>query len=130
MALIFHAILRGNPSNPAAPKRFFVVLKRIGLVKEKQIARQLADETTLNPKEAEFAIEQLKKVLLANLLNGYSVQLGDWGSFHVSVNSEGSDTKEGATADKITRVIIRFLAGEELRNAISKAQFLPYEKLG
>jgi nucleoid DNA-binding protein len=75
-------------------------------------------------------MEQFKKVLLVNLLAGYSVQLGDWGSFHLAVNSKGADTREEATAELITRIISRFTAGEEFRNAIRKAQFVPWENLG
>jgi nucleoid DNA-binding protein len=68
--------------------------------------------------------------MLFNLLNGYSVQLGDWGSFHLAVHSEGSDTEEEATAEKVTRIFTRFVPGAEFRDAIQKAQFLPFDKLG
>ena len=52
MALFFKRVQRVNPSNPAAPKRWYPILKSIGLVKEKEVAKMLAVETTLNPKEA------------------------------------------------------------------------------
>jgi nucleoid DNA-binding protein len=43
---------------------------------KKEVAKEIADETTLNPKEAEIALDQLQKVLIRNLLAGNSVQLG------------------------------------------------------
>jgi hypothetical protein len=61
MALFFNRSERGNPGNPSAPKKWYLILKSLGLIKEKQIARQISDETTLNPKEAEIALSQQKK---------------------------------------------------------------------
>jgi predicted histone-like DNA-binding protein len=129
MSLIYHRILRGSLKDPEAPKKWYVVLKRIGMIREKEIAKELADETTLNPMEAAMAVYLFKKVLIAKLLSGYSVQLGEVGSFYLNVNSEGADTKEEATAEKVTRVNVRFYPGKELKAAIRKAHFIPYERL-
>jgi len=58
--------------------RFFV------RVKEREIAKQIADETTLNPKEAEMAVSQLLKVVVNILLHGGTVQLGSLCLFRVT----------------------------------------------
>ncbi len=57
------------------------------MVREKEVAKLLADETTLNPKEAEFAIAQLQKVVINLLLNGNTVQLGDLGGFRITLHT-------------------------------------------
>lgn len=54
-----------------------MVLRSVSKVNEKQVAQRIADESTLNPKEAEMAIYQLLKVLKLELLNGNTVELGD-----------------------------------------------------
>jgi nucleoid DNA-binding protein len=56
------------------------VLKSTGLVKEREVARLLSEETTLNPKEAEMAVYQLLKVVVRLLPDGHTVQLGVPGS--------------------------------------------------
>lgn len=48
---------------------------------EHEVAKLVADETTLNPKEAEKAVYQLEKVMERLLLDGHTVQLGELGSF-------------------------------------------------
>ncbi len=68
----------------------------------------ISDETTLKRKEAEMALDQLQKVLIRLLLDGHTVQLGDWGSFHLTCNSKGSETKEEVTANSIDNLNIRF----------------------
>ena len=129
MAILFNKIQRLNPQNPGAEKKWYPSLKMLKRISEKEAAKQIADETTLNRKEAEMAISQFQKVLIANLLSGYSVQLGDWGSFYLSCNSEGSATKEEATATKIKNLNIRFVPGKELKDALKTASFIPVESM-
>lgn len=122
MALFFRKVQRQNPADKSAPKLWYAVLKRIGMVKEKQVAKQIADETTLNPKEAELAIGQLPKVVLNNLLAGYTVQLGELGSFRLTVQSKGSETEEGVSARNVKKVNLRFTPSESFSEAIQKAE--------
>ena len=128
MAIFFNKVERPVPGGSGA-RKWYGVLKTIRMAGQKEVARQIADETTLNPKEAEMALDQLKKVLIYLLLNGQSVQLGDWGSFRLTCNSTGHETKGGVTANSIRKLNIRFTAGKELRDALSGAQFLPVENL-
>lgn len=123
MALIYNKVQRRNPQDKNAPAKWYPVLKTTYMVREKEVAKQIADETTLNPKEAEMALSQLQKIMIRTLLNGQSIQLGDWGSFHLSLHTEGSDTEAEATAAKVKKIHIRFLAGKELKEAVSKATF-------
>ncbi|GHV43448.1 DNA-binding protein [Bacteroidia bacterium] len=123
MALFFNKIERGNPSNPQAAKQWYPVLKSTGLVKEKEVAKLLADETTLNPKEAEMAVAQLMKVVTALLLNGNTVQLGELGSFRVTANCKGVATEAEVTAQLINKVKVRFSESESLKDAMKKATF-------
>jgi predicted histone-like DNA-binding protein len=129
MSLLFNKVERGNPADPVAPKLWYPILKSMGLVREKEVARRVADETTLNPKEAEFAVAQLFKVVTDYLLNGKTVQLGELGTFRLTVHSEGVETEEGVTAAQIKHVNIRFAASEALKDALKKATFTAVESL-
>jgi predicted histone-like DNA-binding protein len=123
MPLFYKKIQRGNPSNPTIPKLWYPILKSVGLVKEKDVAKLLADETTLNPKEAEMTLYQLLKVIVKLLLDGHTVQLGELGSFRLTVRSEGSATEAEVSANKIKNVQLHFTASEELRNQLKQATF-------
>ena len=129
MALLFNKIEKGNPSDPSAPKRWYPVLKSTKLVKEKEVAQKLAEETTLNPKEAEMAVSQLLKVVTVLLLEGHTVQLGELGSFRVTLSSEGSATPEEVTANKIERINVRFTESEALKTTMKKATFIDIASL-
>jgi predicted histone-like DNA-binding protein len=129
MPVLFNKIRRGNPANPLIPQLWYLVLKSMGLLKEKEVAKLLADETTLNPREAEFAIGQLFKVVTTALLDGKTVQLGDLGSFRLTVHCVGVETEEEVTAAQVKNLTVRFTASEELKVAVNKAQFVAVKSL-
>jgi predicted histone-like DNA-binding protein len=123
MALFYKKIQRGNPANPSAPKLWYPTLKSVGQTKEKQVAKLLADETTLNPKEAEMTLYQLLKVIVNLLLDGHTVQLGELGTFRLTSHSEGSATEAEVNSGKIKNVHVNFIASAALREQIGKATF-------
>jgi predicted histone-like DNA-binding protein len=129
MALLYNKIEKGNPSDLTAPKKWYPVLKSTKLVKEKEVAQKVAEETTLNPKEAEMAVAQLFKVVENLLLEGHTVQLGELGSFRVTLSSEGSDTEAEVTANKIKKINVRFTESEALKAAMKKATFIDISSL-
>ncbi|MDR2627780.1 MAG: HU family DNA-binding protein, partial [Dysgonamonadaceae bacterium] len=121
MPIVFNKVERANPQDRTAPKKWYPTLKTLSQVGEKEVAKEIADETTLNRKEAEMGLSQLEKVLIRDLLSSNSVQLDDWGSFHLTCNSVGSDTKEGVTAANIRNLNIRFTPGKALKEALKGA---------
>ncbi|MDR3285897.1 MAG: HU family DNA-binding protein [Prevotellaceae bacterium] len=129
MAIFYNKIERGNPMDTQAPKKWYAVLKNVGMIGEKEVAKLVSDETTINRKEAEMALDQFEKIMVRLLLDGHSVQLGDLGSFYLTCNSEGVATKEELTATNIKNLNIRFTPGKEVKEAIQHATFKDLETL-
>ena len=128
MPILFNKVERVLPRNPLV-KKWYASLKRISMIREKQVAMLIADETTLNRKEAEMALAQLEKVLIRELLSSNSVQLGDWGSFNLTCNSMAHETREEVAGSSIRRLNVRFTPGKSLKAALQNAQFIPAESL-
>ncbi len=129
MALLYNKIERLNTAKPEEPKKWYLILKSLGQVSEKEVASMIAEGSTLNPKEAEMAIGRFEKVLVRLLLDGHTVQLGDWGSFQLKLNCSGAATKEEAVIANIKKINIRFRPGKELTEMIAKATFKPASSL-
>lgn len=129
MSIYFNSALRGNPALPDEPKKWYPVIRSTGMKKERDVAKEIADETTLNPKEAEMAIYQLEKIMLRWLLEGKTVQLGELGSFRLTAKSSGVATEEDVTALQIKKLNLRFQPSKQLKEAIAKAQFVPVDSL-
>ena len=123
MPILYNKVERFNPRE-IEKKRWYPVLKSTGMIKEKEVAKLLAEETTLNPKEAEMAVSQLLKVVVNLLLGGNTVQLGELGSFRVTAKTEASDKTEEVTAAKIKKVNVRFTESNDLKNSMKKAKFI------
>jgi predicted histone-like DNA-binding protein len=124
MPIVFNKVERANPQDRTAPPKWYPALKTLKQMKEKDVAKDIAEETTLNRKEAEMTLIQLEKVLVRNLLASNSVQLGDWGSFHLTCHSKGSDTKEDVSVSNIQNLNIRFTPGRALKEALKNASFI------
>lgn len=129
MSIFLKPVQRVNPLDGDAPAKWYPVQYTTKLVEETEVAELIADETTLNPMEALMAIRQLRKVVQRLLLDGKSVKLGDWGTFNVTLSTEGADTKEELTARNVKRVNINFQAGSDLKNAMQKADFVWLNKI-
>lgn len=76
-----------------------------------------------------MAIRQLRKVVERLLLDGHSVQLGNWGTFGVTLTTEGVATKNELSASQVKKVNINFQPGESLKTAMQKAEFVWLDKL-
>jgi predicted histone-like DNA-binding protein len=124
MPVFFNKVERGNPTDLSAPKQWYPVLKSTGLVKEKDVARLLSEETTLNPKEAEMSVSQLFKVVVRLLLDGHTVQLGSLGTFRLTARSHGVPTEAEVNAQLIQKLMVRFSESNDLKEAVAKATFM------
>ena len=129
MSIFLKPVQRRNPADEDAPMKWYPVQYTTRLVDETEVAELIADETTLNPMEAQMAIRQLRKVVQRLLLDGKSVKLGNWGTFNVTLNTEGADTKDALTARNVKMVNINFQPGTELKAAMQRADFVWLNKI-
>jgi predicted histone-like DNA-binding protein len=129
MSILLNPVQRGNPRDDKAPKKWYPVQHETGQLSETQVAKLVADETTLNEGEALMAIRQLHKVILRALLNGQSVKIGNWGSFTTTLSTEGVADKKKLSARQIKRVNANFLASEDFKAELQKAEFVWIDKI-
>lgn len=61
--------------------------------------------------------------LVEQLLNGNKVQLGELGTFGISISSEGANSMQEFTAKNIKAVNILFAPGPDFENLIDRAEF-------
>ena len=129
MSIFLKPVQRTNPLKPDEAKKWYPVQYTTKMVDENEVAMLIADETTLNPMEAAMAIRQLRKVVQRLLLDGKSVKLGDWGTFNITLNTEGAERKEDLTARNVKRVNINFQPADEMKAAMQKADFVWLDKI-
>ena len=70
-------------------------------------------------------ISDMCECLVEQLLNGNKIQLGELGTFGISISSEGAESIEKFTAKNIKAVNILFSPGADFENLIDRAEFNP-----
>lgn len=70
-------------------------------------------------------ISDMCECLVEQLLNGNKIQLGELGTFSISLSSEGAESIEKFTAKNIKGVNILFTPGVDFENLIGRAEFNP-----
>ena len=129
MAVFFNTVERVNPADPKGKKKWYPVIKSVKQVGGREVANIIAEETTLNHKEAEMALSQFGKAMKRLLLDGYTVQLEEWGSFRLTCNGSGAEKKEAVNVQNIKGVNVRFAPSKDLKQGIDKAEFKAVESM-
>ena len=123
MPINFKAVPKGNPGNPAAPKKYYAQAVSGGEVSLRQLAKMISEVATVKTADTMAVLEGLLNVLPMALGDGKIVRLGDFGSFSVSVKGEGATNADALTAVNITKTSVKFRPGKEFNHAISQFQF-------
>ena len=77
-----------------------------------------------SPKNKSVKYYVTPKSLQTMLLNGYSVRLGDWASFHITCSSEGAETMDACRPSLIKTVRARVDFTKEFRQNLQNAEWV------
>jgi len=124
MAILYNKMERIDLNKADGQRFWYPVIRSRGLVKVKKIAEKLSKKSVLSAGEIEVLISQLCELMMDRLLNGETVEFGEFGSFRVTVKAEPSDSEREVTAAKIKKVTIRFTESGWLKHIMKEAEFL------
>jgi len=124
MAVKFKVVELGNPSNQAAPKKFYPRVSSTGEISLRDLSKELGLQSTVSPADVLAVLESLIEALPRHLGQGEIVRLGDFGSFNLSVTGEGQDTADKVTALKIDSCKIQFRPGKELKKQLDSITYV------
>ena len=124
MAILYNKIERNRPGESEGQRYWYPVVKSKRLVKGDEFAKMLAKEINVRPKVAEEIVYKAFTVATNVLLNGDTLQFGEFGSFRVTINTEPSDSEREVTSAKIKKINVLFTASEWLKNIMKEAKFL------
>jgi predicted histone-like DNA-binding protein len=126
MAINYVIVPKGNPGNPAAPKKFYAQAKSRGELTFRKLSKEIAEgSTTVSDTDVLAVLNDLTKVLKRHLDNGEIVRLGDFGTFQISISSEGAETAEQFHSSLIKNQKVVFRPGIDLKELLAT---LKYEK--
>ncbi|MDR0540914.1 MAG: HU family DNA-binding protein [Dysgonamonadaceae bacterium] len=118
----FKLVEKGNPSQPAAPKKFYPSAVNAGKFTIKDVAKEIAGRSSLTKGDIENVLSNFMEELPTFLKLGMSVQLGDFGTMRLNLSGEGAATPAAFKTDTISAKVI-FTPSVELKNGLADIKY-------
>jgi hypothetical protein len=129
MSLYFNIITRKNIEHPDQPNLYYPALKRIGMMKQSDIAQSASIGTTMNPYEIEMSLALANNCYINSLLNGYSVELGELGWLYLTSEGNGKTSPDQLSAFDITKINLHIKPSAETFRKLKHATFIPVKRI-
>lgn len=125
MTVKYNVIQKAYPGDPTGPKKFYANSIADGEVSLRNLSKEIAQTSSISESDVYATLIDLAKMLSKHLSDGKIVRLGDFGSFQISISSEGMDAMNKVNSASIKSAKILFRPGLDLRDTLAT---LKYEK--
>jgi predicted histone-like DNA-binding protein len=122
MAVKLKKIQRKNPQNVSQAK-WYLTQEKTGTVGVQEIAREIEGRSALSLGDVQSVLSNLVEILPVFLRLGQTIKLEGFGSFRISVTSDGTETAEELSARNVKGVKMVFLPSVELKRSIEDISF-------
>ena len=120
----YSLFLMRNPLKPELPEKAYAKNQVSEIWTLEKFAKHIADHNGVYSRgTVKGVISDMCECLVEQLLNGVKIQMGELGTFGISISSEGADSIEKFTAKNIKAVNILFAPGVDFENLIGRAEF-------
>lgn len=123
MSVKFNVTPRKDPRDQNSQPKYYATVKSTGRVDTYGIARSINNMSTVSSVDTRAVLEAFMNVVPEQLADGKIVELGDFGTFRISVSSEGADASGEVTARNITDVRVLFQPGRRFKKLIESTEF-------
>ena len=113
--------MSGNGSN-----KFYARTQSVGQMSFNKLCVRISDRCTATKADVMASLEGCIAVIKQAMEDGFIVRLGDFGSFQLSLSSEGTETAKEFDSSKIKNARILFRPGADIKTMYNT---LEYEKV-
>lgn len=111
-----------NPTDRTKPAKWYANAVMVGKKDLRSIAKEIAGRSSLTRGDIENVLSNFVDELPVMLKDGFSVQLGEFGTMRLALGSEGAETAETFNISGITPRVV-FTAGTYLKKELSNISF-------
>ena len=123
MPVKFSATPKKDPRNLEAEPKYYAIVKSDGRADTIAIAKSINSMSTVSIPDTAAVLEAFLHVVPEKLADGRIVELGDFGTFRISVSSEGAALAEEVTARNITDTRVIFTPGKRFKQMLNTIEF-------
>ncbi|WP_430974226.1 HU family DNA-binding protein [Sunxiuqinia rutila] len=130
MSINYKVIARVNPADREAAPKYYASINSKGQRSHRFIAHQIAERSSLNEMDILSVIEGFLQIVPETLNDGYTVDLGDFGSMGLTAKSQATEQEDAFNASHIEGAKVLFRPGKLFKTALKTAEFVKMEENG
>lgn len=124
MSINYKVIPRKNPRDVAADPKYYASINSKGRRNHRFIAKEIADRSSLNEMDVLSVIEGFLQIVPTTLTDGYTVDLGDFGTMGLSAKSQPAESEEEFNASLIDGSKVIFRPGKLFKKELGGAEYV------
>lgn len=119
----YKLIQKANPLEPETERKWYASPVKAGTINNYQLSKGIAGKSFLARGAVINVIENMVDEIPRYLIEGYSVNLNNFGTLRLSLSSEGVENPEEFTAGNIKNMRVVFTPSPELKKTLQKINF-------
>ena len=124
MAVTYVLVERKNPLKPAEAPKVYAQAKSSGEFTFRKLGKEIADgSTTVSDTDVMAVLNDLIKIMRRHLENGEIVRFGDFGSFQISIGSQGAESEAKFHSSLIQSPKVAFRPGIDLKEMLNNLKY-------
>lgn len=123
MFIKYHLIGRVDPRDPALPKKFYAHIANGEEITFDDLLQLVSQNISLHEGDIYGVLRTLLNVMMTQLKCGKPVVLRDFGTFYMTINSDGAATEDAFVDRDIRQARIRFRPGAGLKKMLKTLHF-------
>lgn len=124
MAINYSLTQRVNLKDATAPRKFYAIAKSTGEETVRQLATEISKRSGLSSSEVFAVIEAFIDLIPERIAEGKIVRLGEFGSFSVSLSSEGTEKAEDFNSSLIRGNSLNFRPGKLIQKTLDTLEYV------
>lgn len=122
-SIVYNVAQKVNPRDVEGPRKYYAVKMPQGEIDVRALSRRISRETMLGIVETTAVIEALLQAVPDLLSEGKTVRLGEFGSFRLTLRSQGAESPEAFNQSLILGPNLIFRAGREFRDKLAQVRY-------
>ncbi|MBK5195092.1 MAG: HU family DNA-binding protein [Proteiniphilum sp.] len=119
----YRLIQKANPLEPENQRKWYASPVKAGTINNYQLSKGIADKSSLTRGAVMNVIENMVDEIPKYLIEGYSVNLNNFGTLRLSLSSEGVNTPDNFTGDNVKNMRVVFTPSPEFKKTLQKINF-------
>lgn len=119
----YRLIQKINPLKPDSQRKWYASPIKAGTINNYKLSKRIASRSSLTRGDVMNVIENMVDEIPRYLIEGYSVNLNNFGTLRLSLSSEGVNAPTEFTADNIKNMRVVFTPSPEFKKTLLDMSF-------